>query len=1039
MNLFLKLCFSFYLSVLQHTVYVDGEDDKYININGTFIIGAMVPIHTIGSLGKCGKEINDQIGIQNLEALLFSRDLVNQNILKDINISIGLMVYDTCGSETVALDGALQFVKLQTSFLGIESMFYCNDGSLPNKLHRGKLIGVIGAATSSVSIQLANFLRLFKVPQVSYSATSPELSDTSRYEYFLRTVASDKYQAKAIVEILRTFSWNYIVVIYEETSYGQKGYEEIRNYTEMYGICIGKAFPVTRYYQDSYTLLAEAGNIVNASLKFNNTAGKVVVVLFASEDIARAIFTLVNERRLENKFVWVGSDAWTGRKMDPDIEHVPASAIGVQPKIEEIKEFDTYFEGLTPQKNLHNPWFTEYWEQVFSCTYSPQTPFRDTKTQYCNGSEMLSEQEGIYRKYKNTYGIMDAVYAFAYALKSLHYDYCGETHTVCPAMANIEADNLWPYLLNVSFRDVADVDFKFTGNSGPARYSVMQYVKGNNGFTWKEVDYIEDSDLASNNTNWFNKLDALAVQYQPSNCSSPCKKGEATLKSSSCCWTCSACKSHQYLKVDNQTCLDCPMGTRANSSYTGCKEIPETTMDMSNVWAITTIILTCIGVIVTSLVAGIFCWQRKTPIIMASGKELSFVLLFGILLSYFSTFVFVAYPTAVSCGVTRLLLGMSFTVCYAAILVKTNRIYRVFNINTSKPKKVKFISAKSQLLITSAIVFVELIAIIAWLIFDPPKESFEYPTRLDKVRVCEDAEDFAYLGALLYPFTLMIFCIYYAVRTRKTPDGFNETRYITFGSYSFCVLWIAFISIYFSVHNNTIRVVSLCFASTINATVTLITLFITKTYIVIFRPLKNTRENVMARRRTHTYESVDISNLANLSRMASAVSTWHSVTTHRFDSEDSQSTHANNKPQFNKGLSISVISMNNVGRSEDSVYSNISAVSAPPLHCKLTNEEIAALSAPFKQSATDLGDERLKQFLEKCEESHVDDYDDDNDNVDGIGRSVPRRSLRTFRSRRRRRTVKRARSLDRIHDVNLPKIIITPSSQEDNSKRVTRL
>ena len=30
----------------------------------------------------------------------------------------------------------------------------------------GKIIGVVGAATSAVSIQLASFLRLFKIPQV---------------------------------------------------------------------------------------------------------------------------------------------------------------------------------------------------------------------------------------------------------------------------------------------------------------------------------------------------------------------------------------------------------------------------------------------------------------------------------------------------------------------------------------------------------------------------------------------------------------------------------------------------------------------------------------------------------------------------------------------------------------------------------------------------------------------------------------------------------------------------------------------------------
>lgn len=316
--------------------------------------------------------------------------------------------------------------------------------------------------------------------------------------------------------------------------------------------------------------------------------------------------------------------------------------------------------------------------------------------------------------------------------------------------------------------------------------------------------------------------------------------------------------------------MSCPNGTKANPQRTQCEDIPETTMEWSNAWVIISVLLSCCGIVVSLLIGVLFYLQKETPIIMASGKELSFVLLFGVLMSFASTFSFAAHPTSFSCGATRFMLGSSYTICYAAILVKTNRIYRVFNIHTSKPKKVRFISAKSQLLITFGIVAVELAALTSWLIFDKPVVVHEYPTREDNVRVCEDSRDFAYLGALVYPLFLMILCVYYAIRTRKTPDGFNETRYIAFGSYSFCVLWIAFISIYFAVENNTIRVVALCFGSTINATVTLITLFLTKAYVVLLRPQKNTRENVMARRRTHSYETVGPFSQNNVSRMASA-------------------------------------------------------------------------------------------------------------------------------------------------------------------------
>lgn len=42
--------------------------------------------------------------------------------------------------------------------------------------------------------QVANLLRLFKIPQVSYASTSAALSDKTRFEFFARTVPPDNYQ-----------------------------------------------------------------------------------------------------------------------------------------------------------------------------------------------------------------------------------------------------------------------------------------------------------------------------------------------------------------------------------------------------------------------------------------------------------------------------------------------------------------------------------------------------------------------------------------------------------------------------------------------------------------------------------------------------------------------------------------------------------------------------------------------------------------------------------------------------------------------------
>ncbi|XP_045162922.2 metabotropic glutamate receptor 6-like isoform X2 [Mercenaria mercenaria] len=1016
------LTFIVYFKMFIFPVYTSAET-VFVNETGDFIVGGMFPVT---KKGQCGKAINDQTGIQNLEALLYSRQKANEQILKDINLTLGVMAFDTCDTDTVALDRALDFVKFQKFILQHTDDFHCKSGTAQQvKSDRGQLLGVIGGATSSVSIQLASFLRLFKIPQISYSATSPELDDTSRYDYFLRTAASDKHQARAIVEILKKFDWKYVIGIFEDTSYGIEGFNEISRRAEEADICIGNSYKIDRYLKRESDYLAELERIVNDTLKYKNTNEKIVAILYVSEEVARDIFNITRDLNIADQFIWIGSDAWTGRNLDIKA----ANTLGVQPKIVKIKDFDDYFKNLNSSHNKTNPWFDEYLE--FHCR--KQNTSRNAKEKVCKGMGYVSKDDA-YRKNNNTYAVMDAVFAFAHALKSLHKAKC-QGKGMCTDLVLTKTEELMPYLKKVNFTGLANLSFHFDGNSGPARYSVMQYTT--NG--WEEVAKCQvENDTALGEVSWFDEMNKTKAEpgyiYLSSKCSSPCKQGEAKqLHANKCCWTCKPCQRHQYLEDRNNSCIDCPEGQWATASQTGCEQLPEIRLDIG--WAISAYIFTCIGVIVTSLVAGIFYWQRQTPLIMASGKELSFVLLLGILMSYLSSFTFVAYPSPVSCGATRVMLGLSYTVVYAAILVKTNRIYRVFNINTSKPKKVRFIDAKSQLLITLVIVSVEIVAMVTWLIFDPAKETFDYPTRTEKIPLCEDAKDFAYLGALAYPFILMVLCVYYAIRTRKTPDGFNETRYITFGSYSFCVLWIAFTSIYFSVHDNTIRVVSLCFASSINATVTLITLFITKTYVVIFRPQKNTRENVMSRRRTHTYDTVNINNLSNLSRMASAVSTWHSVNT-RFDSDDSQqpTITINQKPKFTNHLSVSVVSMNNIDQTEDARCSNLSSYSAPPDHRQLTEEEVRALSAPFKQSSTDLGDERLKQFLEKHEKA------DDKFGVQlGVGQMVPRRSLRSFKSRRkRRRTVKRSRSLDGGNELNVPGIVVTRSSQEDNSVTVVK-
>ena len=68
---------------------------------------------------------------------------------------------------------------------------------------------------------------------------------------------------------------------------------------------------------------------------------------------------------------------------------------------------------------------------------------------------------------------------------------------------------------------------------------------------------------------------------------------------------------------------------------------------------------------------------------------------------------------------------------------------------------------------------------------------------------------FSLISSLVYNMILIILCTVYAVKTRKIPSNFNEAKYIGFTMYSTCIVWLAFIPIFFGTnHDYTVHSVS---------------------------------------------------------------------------------------------------------------------------------------------------------------------------------------------------------------------------------------
>lgn len=160
---------------------------------------------------------------------------------------------------------------------------------------------------------------------------------------------------------------------------------------------------------------------------------------------------------------------------------------------------------------------------------------------------------------------------------------------------------------------------------------------------------------------------------------------------------CVACREDSY--VYNDTCKTCLPGFAPNKNKTDCVKLKALVIDWLNPWALVPLVFSSFGILCTFFTVCVFIHYNRTPVIMASGRELCYVLLLGILSCYAMSFVILAEPTVVTCAVMRIGLGLCLSVCYSAIFTKTNRISRIFNRGVKTIKRPVYTSPISQVAI----------------------------------------------------------------------------------------------------------------------------------------------------------------------------------------------------------------------------------------------------------------------------------------------------------------------------------------------------
>ncbi|XP_015197849.1 metabotropic glutamate receptor 4 isoform X2 [Lepisosteus oculatus] len=810
-----------------------------IRIDGDISLGGLFPVHSRGSDGKACGELKKEKGIHRLEAMLYALDRINNDNDLLPNITLGARILDTCSRDTHALEQSLTFVQALIEKDGTDVK--CLSGGPPIITKPERVVGVIGASASSVSIMVANILRLFKIPQVSYASTAPELSDNTRYDFFSRVVPPDTYQAQAMVDIVKAMKWNYVSTVASEGNYGESGVEAfIQKSREDGGVCIAQSVKIPRE--------PKTGEFDKIIRRLKENANARVVILFANEDDIKRLLQAAKKANQTGHFLWVGSDSW-GSKISPVLhqEEVSEGAVTILPKRLSVRGFDRYFISRTLDNNRRNIWFAEFWEDNFHCKLSRHALKKGSNIKKCTNHERIGKDSSYEQEGKVQF-VIDAVYAMAHALHNMHKELCPGKVGLCSRMDPINGTMLLKFIRNVNFTGIAGNPVLFNENGdAPGRYDIYQYQIKNNTPEYKVIGQ------------WTNQLhlniDVMqwpgGVRQVPTSiCSQPCRPGERkkTVKGIPCCWHCERCDGYQY-QADPYTCKMCRFDLRPNENHTGCRSIPIVKLEWSSPWAVIPVFIAILGILATLFVVVTFIRYNDTPIVKASGRELSYVLLTGIFLCYATTFLMISTPEASICSLRRIFLGLGMSISYAALLTKTNRIYRIFEQGKKSVNPLRFISPASQLVITFSLISVQLLGVCIWFGVDPSQAIIDYedqrtanPEFARGVLKC-DISDLSLICLLGYSMLLMVTCTVYAIKTRGVPETFNEAKPIGFTMYTTCIVWLAFIPIFFGTSQSTekmyIQTTTLTISVSLSASVSLGMLYMPKVYIVLFHPEQN--------------------------------------------------------------------------------------------------------------------------------------------------------------------------------------------------------